>query len=310
MDITFRHLQQIKSLARLGSFAKTAQALNISQPALSRSISLLESRLGVQLFDRSNREVVPTLFGEHLLQRGQPVLQEMLMMERDLHLLQGMESGELVIGSGPLPAEISLGKAVARFNRNYPKVNVRIILDRTPNLLSRLRNRELDIFVADTRIIKDMSDLEITLLPQQQGHFCCRYGHPLTKKKQIKVKDIFSYPLAVMWFPRVLLSTLARTAGLQLNDVTDLPCAVLQCDYLKVLFDIISDSDATGLITRSLLNPTLQQQLVLLPLSVPELNTHYGLVTLARYSQPPVVQMFQRYMIEEEEQCSREKEWE
>jgi len=41
----------------------------------------------------------------------------------------------------------------------------------------------------------------------------------------------------------------------------DLPCAMLQCDYLKVLFDITSASDATGLITRSLLNPTLQQQL-------------------------------------------------
>jgi len=40
-----------------------------------------------------------------------------------------MKSGELVIGSGPFPAEISLGRAVARFSKMYPKVNVRIILD-------------------------------------------------------------------------------------------------------------------------------------------------------------------------------------
>jgi len=72
-----------------------------------------------------------------------------------------------------------------------------------------LRNRALDIFVADTRIIKDMSDLKVTQLPQQQGNFCCRSGHPLTEKKQLEMKDIFSYSLAVMWFPRVLLNPLA-----------------------------------------------------------------------------------------------------
>ena len=120
MNISLRHLQQIGPLVRRENFAQAAQELNISQPALSRSIALLEDRLGVKLFDRSKREVVPTVFGEHILQRGKPVLQEMQMMERDLNLLQGLESGKLVIGSGPFPAEISLGKAVARFSRNHP----------------------------------------------------------------------------------------------------------------------------------------------------------------------------------------------
>lgn len=306
MSVTFRHLQQIQTLAKRGNFAKAAKDLNISQPALSRSLASLEQQVGVKLFDRSKREVVATVFGEHLLQRGKPVLQEMQLLERDLHLLQSMESGELVIGSGPFPAEISLGRAVARFSKTYPKVNVRIILDRTPNLLTRLHKRELDIFVADTRIISDTSDLDITPLPQQQGYFCCRHDHPLTQKKQLEMKDIFTYPLAVMWFPKVLLNALAKIAGLQINDMTDLPCAVLQCDYLKVLFDIIGDSDAIGLITRSLLNNNLQQQLALLPLSIPELTTHYGMVTLSRYSQPPVVQIFHDYLVEAEEECRGE----
>ena len=87
----------------------------------------------------------------------------------------------------------------------------------------------------------------------------------------------------------------------------DLPSAVLQCDYLKVLFDIISNSDAIGLITRPILNFPREQQLVPLPLTMPELNTHYGLVSLSNYSQPPAVQMFQQYMIEIEEQFSRGK---
>ncbi len=308
MKITFRHLCQIEALAKHSSFAKAAQELNISQPALSRSISSLEGQLEVQLFDRSKREVVPTMFGKHILERGKPVLQEMALMERDLDLLHGMESGELVIGSGPFPAEISIGKSVAKFSKNYPKVNVRVIIDRAPALLIKLRMREIDIFVADTRTIMDTSGLEIITLPKQQAYFCCRPKHPLTRKKQLKMKNIFSYPLAVMWFPKAVLLSLARAANLQLNSFEDFPCSILQCDYLKVLFDIISNSDATGLITRPIQNFPREEQLVLLPLTVPELNTHYGLASLSNYSQPPAVKIFQKYMVEVEEQNSME--WE
>ena len=309
MKITLRHLQLIEAIGDTQNFARAAQKLNISQPALSRAVSTLEEQLGCKLFDRSRKGVTPTVFGKFLLKRGGPILQDVSIVERDLNQLQGLESGEMVIGSGPLPAEVSLGKAVARFSRNYPKINVQIIVDRTPNLLTVLHNRELDLFVADTRMLKDKSELDITMLPQQQGYFCCRRGHPLTEKTDPTVKDVFSYPLATMWFPEALLNVLARSIGLQLDSIKDLPCAVLQCDYLKVLSDIVAESDAVGLITRPILNCSIhKQQLVLLPISTPELNSHYGLINLTRYSQSPVVQIFQQYMIEADEQCNREIE--
>ena len=166
--------------------------------------------------------------------------------------------------------------------------------------------REFDIFVAETRLINDASELEIIPLPKQQLHFCCRPGHPLTKKRQLVAKDIFSYQLAITWVPEELLISVARNSGLQLNNVEDLPCAVLECDYLKVLFDIITGSDAVGLITSSILeNRILQRQLCLLPISLPELNTHYSLVSLSRYSQSPVIRKFQQYMTETEKRMNR-----
>jgi DNA-binding transcriptional LysR family regulator len=74
MKTTFRRLRQIEVLAQRCNFAKAAKELHISQPALSRSISSPEEQLEVQLFDRSKREVVATMFGRHLLERGKPVL--------------------------------------------------------------------------------------------------------------------------------------------------------------------------------------------------------------------------------------------
>ena len=309
MNLSLRHLQLVKAIGDAQNFARAAQKLNISQPALSRAVTALEEQLGCKLFDRSRKGVTPTVFGKFLLKRGGPILQDVSIVERDLNQLQGLESGEMIIGSGPLPAEVSLGKAVARFSRNYPKINVQIIVDRTPNLLTMLHSRELDLFVADTRMITDNAGLNITILPKQQGYFYCRRGHPLTEKKHITVEDVFSYPLATMWFPKVLLNALARSVGLQLGSMKDLPCTVLQCDYLKVLSDIVAESDAIGLITRPVLNSSIhKQQFILLPISTSELNTHYGLISLTRYSQSPVVQIFQEYIIETDEQCNREIE--
>lgn len=305
MKLTLRHLHQITVLTKLGSFAKAAQELHISQPALSRSISNLEGDLGVQLFDRTKRKVVPTLFGKHILERGKPVLQEMILVERDLDLLHGMESGQLVIGSGPFPAEISLGKSVAQFSRNHPKMNVQIIIDYSPALLTRLRQREIDIFIGDIRMLEDTSDLEVIPLSAQQAYFCSRHTHPLMRKEGLVVKDIFSYPLAVMWLPEKFLISLAKESNIQANSVYDLPCSVIQCDYLKVLFDVISESDAIGIITRSISESHNKQQLALLPLSLPELNTNYGLVSLANYSKPPALQHFQQYMIEQDNCISK-----
>ena len=83
----------------------------------------------------------------------------------------------------------------------------------------------------------------------------------------------------------------------------------MQCDYLKVVFETVAGSDAIGLITRSILeNSFLRDQLVLLPITLSELYTRYGLVTLSRYSRAPVVQMFQQHMIETEEQLARGKD--
>jgi len=298
MDITLRHLRQIEAIANKGSFAAAAKKLFISQPALSRSISSLEEQIEVKLFDRSRREVVPTVFGKHLLEDGKPVLRDMQSLERDLTLLKGLESGQLIVGSGPLPAEFSLGRAVAHFNIKYPKINIRIIIDQTPSLLDLLQKRELDLFVADTRMLDDTADLTISALAKQQGYFCCRRNHPVTRKKRVNVKDIFSYPMAVMWFPKHLLNSLARVADIPLRDIRDLPRGIIECDHMGVLLDIIAGSDSIGLITQAVLNRCIfAQKIVTLPITLPELNTHYGIVSLSRYSGSVVAEEFRHCMI-------------
>ncbi len=70
MDIDIRLIRHVLMLARHRNFARAAEQLHLSQPALSRSIARLEETLGVALFDRTRDGVIPTDYGRIVIERG------------------------------------------------------------------------------------------------------------------------------------------------------------------------------------------------------------------------------------------------
>jgi DNA-binding transcriptional LysR family regulator len=120
-------LRLIRYAAALGqhrNFARAAEALNLTQPSLSRGIAQLERSLGLRLFDRTRKGVFPTAFGRVLLERGEAVLRSEAALRRDLQLLGGLEAGSLAVSAGPLPSEISVATAIARVLRAHPHLVV------------------------------------------------------------------------------------------------------------------------------------------------------------------------------------------
>ena len=99
-------LNQLKyalALEAHGNFYRAAAALNISQPALSRSIQQLEKSMGVILFNRDPDRVVPTDFGKILLARARTIVGESEEMQREMEQLQDLGAGHLNISLGVYP---------------------------------------------------------------------------------------------------------------------------------------------------------------------------------------------------------------
>src|ERR1700740_3691051 len=115
MDVSLARLQQLVTVARCGSFSRAAEELNITQPALSRSIAALERRYGFQIFNRIGHGVLPTAAGAQVIAQAEPLLQAMRVFDRNLGLLASGAAGSLRLGLPPLLASQLLAKLACDF---------------------------------------------------------------------------------------------------------------------------------------------------------------------------------------------------
>ena len=290
MEITPRHIEQIEAVHRYGSFSRAAEKLCISQPALSRSILVLEEKLGVKFFDRARGKLVLTQYGRIVLARGESILREMLLLHRDIDMLHGGVQGVLHIGCGPIPAETLAGDAIARFNNLYPQMTVRLTIDHVPNLTQLLRNRAIDFFVAEAHQMENEQSYETIAMPQQQGYFCCRKGHPLATRASIAFSDILAFPMAMMWLSHRIFALFSKLSGTTIQKREDLGTGCIECDNMNILLCLVRGSDAITITSREILSQSpYKEEICLLPLLVPEFKSSYGIVSLKDFSTIPAI---------------------
>ncbi|KPX01184.1 Cyn operon transcriptional activator, partial [Pseudomonas savastanoi] len=96
--VLLRHIRYLLAVSDHGNFTRAAEALHVSQPALSQQIRQLESSLGVQLFDRTRRSVVPTDAGRVYLDHARRCLLELEAGKRALNDVSDLSRGQLRLG--------------------------------------------------------------------------------------------------------------------------------------------------------------------------------------------------------------------
>jgi len=126
---TFNDLIALLAVAREGSFTRAAATLCLSQPALSRTISTLEARLGLRLLTRSTRSVAPTEAGERLIQTVGPHFDGIEAGLSALTELREKPAGRLRINSVEHATDTILAPALARLLPDYPDICVEVIDD-------------------------------------------------------------------------------------------------------------------------------------------------------------------------------------
>ena len=189
-----RVLNYFLAIAREENFTKAAQQLHITQPTLSRQIAQLEEELGVDLFVRSNHNIILTEDGMILKRRAQEILSLADKTKRDfLHEDENLE-GVISIGSGEFLSTRCLTDCIAQFRRKHPLVRYEFYSGNAGNIRDQIERGLLDIGQMSEPI--DIRKYEFISMPikEEWGAFV-REDSPLIDKDFIAPQDLVDIPL-------------------------------------------------------------------------------------------------------------------
>jgi len=208
MTIELRLLEHALAVGEHRNFARAAQSLGLTQPSLSRSVAALENVLGVPLFDRTPKGVVPTAFGRVLLERGLSVLQREADLRLEIRALAGLEGGTLAVSAGPYPAETYVATAIGRLSMAHPRLQIRFMATEPREIIRDVLAERVEIGVGNVEGLEHEPRLQVEKFPAQRFRLACRPGHPLTKEAAPALARILEYPLVttVLRGPQAVLA--------------------------------------------------------------------------------------------------------
>src|SRR5215204_3404374 len=141
-------LQVLAAVVQAGSMNKAAAALNMTQPAVSRSVAELERTVGVSLLDRNPRGVEPTAFGRALLNRGTAVFDDLRQALKNIEFLADPTAGEVRVGCSSILATSFVSAVIERLSRRYPKIIFHYVIASIEVLHRQLSQRNVDVVIA------------------------------------------------------------------------------------------------------------------------------------------------------------------
>ncbi len=148
----WRKLEVFLKLYETKSFSKTAKELFISQPTVTIHLKDLENYLGVRLFDRDTRNVIPTRAGKIVYEYGKEMLKLYKEMEKELWPYKEEEGGLVEIGGSTIPGQYILPRIIKMFKETYPKITVYLKVFDTQGVVEGILKGEFDLGVVGAKL--------------------------------------------------------------------------------------------------------------------------------------------------------------
>jgi len=284
-----RHMVLLVELGRHGSILQAAQAANLTQPAASKLISELEDFLGVALFERQPRGVVPTCYGEILIRRSGSALAEMDAAHQEIKELISGLSGRITIGTVLSPSISLLPEAVQLVKGTHSRIQISIDVDGSKSLIKRLRAGELDLVIG--RILDEESAVELNFEPitDEPHSLIVRAGHPLLSNPALQLKDLVNE----VWIMPPKGSILRdRLTSLFLSNGLDQPAETVETIALPTITRLLTGSDMVVALPEELVRSFLDVGLLqVLPYELGLRMDWFGIVTRKNHRLPPGAQV-------------------
>jgi DNA-binding transcriptional LysR family regulator len=211
-------LRAFIAVVDLEGFRRAAEALNISQPALSRRIKRLEGAVGATLLERTTRRVALTSAGRELLPFARRMLDEFDASLFSMREVGNRRAGQISLACVPTAAFYFLPSVIARFNQLFPNIRFRILDLSANDGLESVARGDVEFGIN----MLGGSDPELTFEPLLEDPFvlACRRDHPFANRTSLEWSDLEGQPLVAVSRAsanRMLLDATLVRAGVRLS---------------------------------------------------------------------------------------------
>lgn len=224
-----------------GTVHKAAEQVGLTQPAITRSIKMLEAAAGAPLFERRARGVHLTPLGQRALAHARHILRECTFASEDVITLREGESGTLRIAAAPVWMSSILPGAVAQLQRTYPHLVIALKSVNYSDALPLLQNGEIDVFCGGFQRNDSLSSF-LVRKPLFTSHLtvAARQDHPILTLDRVEAHDLLAYSWlsyqSEVAYLDMIMEAIAKQTGSQ-------GMASVQCESMLTALELLRKGD-------------------------------------------------------------------
>jgi len=297
MKIDERHLVQLAAVIETGGVTEGAAMLGMTQPAVSRTLSMLERRIGEPLFIAGKRPLQPTTLGLQLGIQGKSILAASRKAVEIVRSFQSGSSGCVKVGGVPFFMDAVISQMVASFQGKEPDIMIEQSYGNMPDLLTELDASQIDMAITPIGTADLKSDFEFEPILPGRNVLTCSVGHPLLRKRRLTTEDILNYPWVapLPGSPLVLdLHNILLTLG-----ISELSIRYSGGSLLSVV-NYIAATDALAILPHSVVfSFRRENKISIVPIDIPQPERTLGIITKRKAYGNPACRKFASHVMGE-----------
>lgn len=258
--MNLRQLEHFVAVFEQKNLSKAAEAIPLSQPALTRSVRTLEDQVGVELFLRHARGATPTPAGERLYHHAKSILAECARAKRDARQSDGEIAGTVAIGIGSLFASHIIDNMITRFCEKHPNARLRVHQGFFEDLVNLLETGEIEVAFNNLPLLSLPDNMEFEPLLQVHSSVIVSAAHALANTDNADIKELSHAKWATVSQPHALevLDSLFISEGvaapqpaIRTNSLTLIKSLVMSSNFVCLLPDhLFSEELSSGEVVR------------------------------------------------------------
>lgn len=275
-NLKLRHLELLVALDDLRSVGKVASYLNVSQPAISKTLATIEEGVEVALFERTPRGLEPTEHGACLIRHARRVLEQMVSARDELLDISEGRVTRVSLGMLPAAAVQLVPRFIALLEAKASEVSVSVVEAHTEILLRMLRAGDIDLLVGNLRHRPFGAEFETEFLYRDPIVVVARADHPLTRMDKLRWEMLNDFPMVLP--AQVASSHDSIDDALRQNNVSLSRRSVESISTLTNI-GVLRQTDSTGFLTAGVARQFVDLGLIcILPLHFNNIALDLGLI--------------------------------